>query len=162
MLVNPAEATRAEIAIRDLQAAASSLGGLTVSLFAASTNREIDAAFASIAGAQIDALLVVPDAFYFSRRVQLAVLSASYKIPTIFGVRDHVDAGGLMSYGTSLTDVYRQVATYTARILKGDKPADLPVIQSAKFEFVINLHTASILGFGIPPTLLARAEEVIE
>jgi putative ABC transport system substrate-binding protein len=161
VLVNPTDATRAEIAVRDVEAAAGALR-LKVKVLTASTSREVDEGFATLARERADALFVVPDPLYFSKRVQLAVLAAYYKIPSIYAVRDHVDAGGLMSYGTSLADMFRQAGTYTARILKGANPADLPVVQSAKFEFVINLHTAKTLGLEVPSTLLARADEVIE
>jgi putative ABC transport system substrate-binding protein len=161
LLVNPADAVRAESTVRDVEAAARRLG-LKIYILHASTSSEIDAAFASLASERCDALFLAPDAFFNSRRVQLAIMAARHAIPTTFGVRDYVEAGGLMSYGTSVTDSVRQVGIYAGRILKGAKPADLPVLQPTKFELVINLHTARALGLEVPPTLLAAADEVIE
>jgi putative tryptophan/tyrosine transport system substrate-binding protein len=161
VLINPADATRAELVLNDVQVAARALG-LQIQVFNASTSREIDAAFAALMREGADAVFVGPDAFFNFRRVQLSNLAARHAIPAIFAVREYVDAGGLMSYGTSLADMYRQVGVYTGRILKGAKPADLPVVQSTKFELVINAQTARMLGLTVPPSLLARADEVIE
>jgi putative ABC transport system substrate-binding protein len=159
VLVNPADPERAEAVANEAHAAART-PAVQIQLLKASTSSEIDAAFASLE--RFDALLVGPDGFFNTRRVQLALLAARYAIPTNYAAREYADAGGLMSYGTSLADMYRQVGLYTGRILKGAKPADLPVIQSTKFELVINLQTAKLLGLSVPPTLLARADEVIE
>ena len=131
------------------------------SLYAA-TAGEIDAAFATLAGTHFDALFVAPDAFFTNRREQFATLTARDRIPAAYAMRDLVAAGGLMSYGTDLADTFHQVGVYTGKILKGAKPADLPVLQSTKFEFVINLKTARALGIEVPPGLLSVADEVIE
>jgi putative tryptophan/tyrosine transport system substrate-binding protein len=159
--INPSDAPRAEILRRDVDAAARDIG-LQIQILNPSSSREIDTAFAALMRDRADALFVGPDAFYNSRRVQLATMAARNAIPTAFAVREYVDAGGLMSYGTSLADMYRQVGVYSGRILKGAKPSDLPVLQSTKFEFVINMQTARMLGLDVPPSLLARADEVIE
>jgi putative ABC transport system substrate-binding protein len=136
--------------------------GLQIQILNAATIGEIDAAFASFAHERPDALFVGPDAFFSSRRVQFATLTARDKIPTAYTTRDAVEAGGLMSYGTDIADMFRQVGVYTGKILKGAKPADLPVLQSTKFEFVINLQTARALGIVVPPGVLSIADEVIE
>jgi putative ABC transport system substrate-binding protein len=136
--------------------------GLQIHVLNASTSREIDAAFATLARERPDALFVAPDAFLSSRRVQITTLAARGRIPAAYSIRDYVAAGGLMSYGADNADRYRQVGVYTGKILNGAKPADLPVVQSTKFEFVINLRTAKALGLTIPETLLATADEVIQ
>ena len=161
VLVNPANASTAESTLRDVQEAAPTIG-LQIQILNARTIGEIDAAFASLARERPDALFVAPDGFFTSRRVQFATLTARDKIPATYSNRDFVAAGGLMSYGTDLADMFRQVGVYTGSILKGAKPADLPVLQSTKFEFVINLQTARALGIEVPPALLAIADEVIE
>jgi len=161
VLVNPSDPIRTEAVLREVQAAAGALG-LQIQVFNARTSREIDAAFAMLAHERVDAVFVGPDPFFNTRRVQLANLAARYLMPATYAVREYADAGGLMSYGTSLADMFRQVGAYTARILKGAKPSDLPVVQSTKFEFVINLQTARLLDIDVPATLLARADEVIE
>ena len=126
------------------------------------TSQEIHAAFASLVHERPDALFIAPGPFFTARRVQLTQLAARHAVPAIYSLRQSVEVGGLISYGASLTDAWRQVGVYTGRILKGDKPADLPVVQSVKFELVINRETARMLGLTVPPTLLARADEVIE
>jgi len=146
---------------RELDAAARAMG-LQIVVLNAGTSREIDAAFASFAKQRPDAVLNSPDPFFRSRRVQVALLAARYGVPTAFALRDYVEAGGLMSYGASLADAYRKVGIVVGRVLKGAKPADIPVEQSTKFELVINNQTARMLGLTVPPSLLARADEVIE
>jgi putative ABC transport system substrate-binding protein len=161
VLVNPSDNTRTEAVVQDVEAAASSVG-MQVRVFNASTIREIDAAFAAPARDRAEVLFVSPDSFFNRRRIQLAILAAGYAVPAAYGVRDYADAGGLISYGTSLAEARRQVGIYTGHILKGAKPADLPVLQPTKFELVINLSAAKALRLEIPSTLLARADEVIE
>ena len=162
VLVNPTNAANAETTLRDVEAAARAIG-LQIQVLNASTSREIDAAFATFVRERPDALFVGGDPFFTSRRVQLVHAGGAPR-----GPRDHMrgvefaEVGGLMSYGTNLTDAYRQVGVYAGRILKGAKPADLPVVQSSKFELVINAQTARMLGLTVPPTLLAIADEVIE
>ena len=161
VLVNPANAATAEPTLRDVQEAAPAIG-LEIQILNATTIGEIDAAFASLARERPDALFVGPDGFFGSRRVQLVTLTAVNKIPATYWDRDIVAAGGLMSYGTDLEDAFRQVGVYTGKILKGAKPADLPVQQLTKFEFAINLQTARALGIEVRPDVLSIADEVIE
>jgi putative ABC transport system substrate-binding protein len=161
VLVNPTNTTNTESTLKDTQSAARAMG-LQIQVLNASTNREIDAAFAMFAQERPDALFVGGDSLLVSRRVHLTQLAAHRAIPTTYGVRDFVTAGGLMSYGPDIVDTYRQVGVYTGRILAGAKPTDLPVVQASKFELVINAQTARMLGLTVPPTLLAIADEVIE
>jgi ABC-type uncharacterized transport system substrate-binding protein len=161
VLVSPSNAVTSQSTVRDTSAGARAMG-LEVQVLNADTSREIDAAFATLARERSDALLVDSTPFFLSRRAQLVNLASRLAVPAIYVDRAFAEIGGLMSYGASLTDAYRQVAVYTARILKGTKPADLPVVQSTKFELVLNAQTARMLGLTIPPTLLARADEVIE
>jgi len=160
-LINPANTPIADAALQDIQEAARVIG-LQIQVLKASTNREIEAAFATLVRDGVDALFVAPDTFFVSRRVQFATLAAHHRIPAAYNGRDFVEVGGLMSYGTDRVDTYRQVGAYAGQILKGAKPADLPVLQSTRFEFVINMQTARALGIEVPATLIAIADEVIE
>jgi putative ABC transport system substrate-binding protein len=160
VLVNPANAN-VEGLTKDVTAAAAALG-VEIEIVHARDSREIEEAFATLVHNKAGALLVGADSFFFNRRVQLAILAARHAIPAVFFNREFVEAGGLMSYGSSLSEMNRQLGIYTARILKGAKPDELPVVQSTKFELVINLPTANALGLEIPPMLLARADDVIE
>jgi putative ABC transport system substrate-binding protein len=147
--------------LKDVEMAARAIG-LQIEIVNASTSREIDRAFAGLARERTDALFVLPDPFFIMRRVQIVQLAARHAIPATYPVRDFAELGGLMSYGTNTVDAWRQAGVYTGRILKGAKPADLPVVQSSKFELVINAQTARMLGITVPPSLLAIADEVIE
>ena len=160
-LVNPTNASIAETTARDVETAAHTMG-LRLQVHNAATNREIDATFATFAGERPDALFVAGDPFFNSRRVHLVHLASHHRLPTTYASRAYPDIGGLMSYGTDVTDSYRQSGVYTGRILKGAKPAELPVVQASKFEFVINAQTARMLGLTVPPSLLSIADEVIE
>jgi putative tryptophan/tyrosine transport system substrate-binding protein len=160
-LVNPAQASNAEMTARDLQDAARILG-VQIHVLKASTRGEIDAAFAMLARDRTDALFVAGDGFFVSRRVQFATLAARNGIAVAYAQREYPEVGGLMSYGTSIAEMCRQIGIYTGGIAKGAKPADLPVVQSTKFEFIINLGTARALNIEVPPTLLALTDEVIE
>jgi putative ABC transport system substrate-binding protein len=161
VLINPVNLTTTESTVKDVQAAAPALG-LQIQIFNAGTVREIDSAFASLVRERVEALFVGPDPFFNIRRVQLAVAAARHAIPATYSQRDYTEAGGLMSYGVNVADAYHHIGVYAGRILKGEKPADLPVVQSSKFELVINVQTAHTLGLDVPPTLLATADEVIE
>jgi putative ABC transport system substrate-binding protein len=161
VLVNPANPSNAEFTMRAVPDAARVLG-LEIQLLRASSTREIEEAFAALVRERADALFIAPDGFLSSRRVQFAILAARHGIPTAGIDREGVEAGVLMNYATDPVEMYRQVGVYTGRILKGAKPADLPVIQPTKFEFVINMTTAKALGLSVPPNLLAIADEVIE
>ena len=161
LLVNPTSLALSERTTRDLQTAARALG-LKIHVLHASTEREIDSAFATFAQLRAGGLVIGPDAFFTSRAEELAALALRHRVPAIYQFREFVEAGGLMSYGTDLTDGNRLTGVYTGRILKGEKPADLPVQQSSKAELIINLKTARALGLTVPEFILARADEVIE
>jgi putative ABC transport system substrate-binding protein len=161
VLINPSNATISETIVREVEAAARGMG-VQVQVFNAGTSREIDAAFANLVRERSDAVFVGGDAFLNIRRVQLATLAARYMIPSSFSQREVTEVGGLMSYAANTMDTYRQVGVYAGRILKGAKPADLPVVQSTKFELVINAQTARMLSLTVPASLLAIADEVIE
>jgi putative ABC transport system substrate-binding protein len=158
VLVNPTD-LEGYATLHDAEAAA---GGLQILVREVTSGRDVDAAFASMTGENADAVLVVPGTFFNTRRVQLAILAARHVLPATYPVRAYAEVGGLASYGADILDAFREVGAYTARVLKGAKPADLPVLQSTKFELVINLNTARALGLELPPMLLARADEVIE
>jgi putative tryptophan/tyrosine transport system substrate-binding protein len=147
--------------VKDVNAAADPLG-LQIEALNASNGNEIDAAFTTLVSHRADGVLVGPDAFFVSRRVQIAILAARHMVPAIYTIGDYAEAGGLISYGTDVAVSLRQQGVYVGRILKGTKPTDLPVVQSTKFKLVINLRTAKAFGLEVPPTLLARADEVIE
>jgi putative tryptophan/tyrosine transport system substrate-binding protein len=161
VLVNPANTTSAETTLREIPEAARALG-LQIQVLNASTSREIEAAFAALVRDRADALFVAPDGFLTTRRVQFATLAARHGIPAAYTTRQEVEAGGLMSYGTDTQDMFHQAGLYAGQILKGAKPADLPVLQSTKFEFVINLQTARALGLEVPNSIQLLADEVIE
>ena len=161
VLVNPTNTAATEATLRDVERAARAMG-LQIQTARASTSREIDAAFATLARERPDALFVGEDAFLNSRRLQVSLLAMRDRIPAISSGREYAEAGGLMSYGSNITDAYRQVGAYAGRILKGSKPADLPVVQADKFELVVNNQTARSLGLIVPQTLLTSADEVIE
>jgi putative ABC transport system substrate-binding protein len=161
VLLNPAGPPDTQNTLQEVETAAHAMG-LQIQVLNASTSREINAAFATFGRERPDALFVAPDPFFLSRRLQLAIQAARHGVPASFGSREYAEAGGLMSYGTNFADTYRQVGVYAGRILKGAKPADLPVVQSSKFELVINAETARALGLAVPDKLLATADEVIE
>jgi putative ABC transport system substrate-binding protein len=161
VLANPADAHVVQATLRDTEAAGRAMG-LQIQVFKADTGREMETAFENMARDRADVLFVVPTPFFVVRRIQVVQRAAFHRIPASYPLRDFADAGGLMSYGASLPDAYRQVGLYAGRILKGAKPQDLPVVQSTKFELVINYPMARMLGLTVPPTLLARADEVIE
>jgi putative tryptophan/tyrosine transport system substrate-binding protein len=161
VLVNPADATATETTLRELETAVRTIG-LKIQVFRASTSGEIHAAFPAMVRERSEAIFLSSDPFFSSRRVQLATLAARHAIPLVSQAREIVEVGGLMSYGANIVDGFRQQGLYVGRILKGANPADLPVMQSSKFELVINAETARILGLTVPPTLLASADEVIE
>ena len=160
VLVSPTS-PNAEAAVRDVQTVAPTMG-LQIQVLNAGTSSEINAAFVTFARERSDVLFVGNDPFFTSRRVQLVHLATLYKVPATYAARQFPEAGGLMSYGASLTDAFRQIGVYSGRILKGAKPSDLPVVQSSKLDLVINVETARMLGLTVPPSLLARADEVIE
>jgi len=161
VLLNPAVPSNTETTLQQVQEAARAMG-LQLQALYASTSREIDAAFATFGRERPDALFVSGESFFTSRRVQLANLAARDRIPAVYSGREYAAVGGLMSYGTNVADSFHHVGLYTGQILKGAKPADLPVVQATRFEFVINLQTARTIGLDVPPQLLALADEVIE
>jgi ABC-type uncharacterized transport system substrate-binding protein len=161
VLLNPANVAATEVQLKDVDAAARALG-LQIQIHNANTSAEIDAAFETMSRERPDAVFVATSAFLNGRRLQLAQLAAFHRLPAIYGLREYVEAGGLMSYGTNIVDGYRQVGIYTGRLLKGAMAADLPVVQSSKFELVINAQTARMFGLTVPDKLLAAADEMIE
>ena len=161
VLVNPDNPFITEPFVTEVRTAASAIGR-QIEVVTASTNSDIDTAFATLVKKRADAFLISPEALFVTRRVQLVTLAARHALPAMYFRREFVEAGGLMSYGSDLTDQFRQTGIYAGRILKGEKPAEMPVQLPTKFEFVINLQTAKTLGLEVPPTLLARADEVIE
>jgi putative ABC transport system substrate-binding protein len=161
VLVNPDNPHLTEPFVREMQTAASTIKR-EIEVVTANTNGDIDIAFATLVTKRADALLVSPDALYLTRRVQLLTLAARNAMPAMFVRREFVDAGGLMSYGSNIADEFRQTGNYAGRILKGEKPAEMPIQLPTRLEFVINLQTAKTLGIEFPPTLLAGADEVIE
>jgi putative ABC transport system substrate-binding protein len=161
VLVNPVNAVVTETTVREVEAAARALG-LEIRIVHASTNHEINAAFAILVRERVDALFVSPDGLFASRRVQLVHLASHHSVPATYPLRDFAEVGGLMSYGANILEGFHQAGVYAGRIVKGAKPADLPVVQSSKFELVINAETARLLRLTVPPTLSARADEVIE
>ena len=161
LLVNSQNKVTTDSAIKDASAASATSGRL-VEVFAAATAREIDTAFDTMVQKRIEALVVMPDPMFTNRRVQLAIHAARHMLPVVYPLREFVEAGGLMSYGANNLERNRQIGIYAGRILKGEKPADMPIQRPTKFEYVVNLQTARILGLIVPPSLLARADEVIE
>jgi putative tryptophan/tyrosine transport system substrate-binding protein len=161
VLINPANAPVAETMLREVPEAARAIG-LQIQVLNASTSREIEAAFATLARDRADALFVAPDGFFGSRRVQFATLATAHRVPAAYHLREFVEVGGLMSYGTDFLDSWHQVGVYTGRILEGAKPADLPVLKSTKFEFAINLQTARALSIEVPNSIELLADELIE
>ena len=161
ILVNPNSPPVTQATVKDVETAAAAVGR-QIEILAAGSPRDIDAAFASLEQKRVEGLLVNPDPFFDNRRVQLVTLAAHQRLPTIYPFREHVEIGGLMSYGSSATERDRQVGVYAGRILKGEAPGNLPVVRAAKFELVINLQTARALRLDVPATLLAQADEVME
>ena len=161
VLVNPADVGTTEAQLKDIEAAARAMG-LQIKVYNADTGAEIDAAFEAMGRDPPDAVLVGSSAFLNGRRVQLAHLSTFYRLPAIYGLRDFVEVGGLISYGSDVVDSYRQAGRYVGRILKGTKPAELPIVKADKFELVINAQTARMLGLTVPSSLLSRADEIID
>ena len=161
VLVNPANTSATESTLRGIREAARVLG-LQIAVLKASASPDIEAAFSTLVPDRADALFVAPNSFFSGRPVQFATLAAHHRIPAAYTQRDFVEAGGLMSYGTDIPDMFRQVGVYTGQILKGAKPADLPVAQSTKFELVINLQTARALGLEVPNSIQSLADQLIE
>ena len=162
LLINPTNPNLSEaVVVKDVEAAARTLGR-QIQVVEASTNAEIDAAFATLARLRAGAVVIVADIFYNDRRERIAAQALSHGLPSIYARREYALAGGLMSYGTSLSDIYRQAGAYVGRVLKGAQPADLPVVESTKLELVINLKTAKALGLDLPPSFYWRADDVIE
>ena len=161
LLVNPNNPF-AEAYVTDVRTAAAAIGRRQIEVLTASTSHDIDIAFATLVKGRADALLIGPDPLFVSRRLQLATLATRHAVPAIYPFREDAEAGGLMSYGPSNTDLVRQAGIYTGRVLKGEKPADMPILRATRFDLIINLTTAKALGLEVPPTLLARADEVID